>query len=85
LIEAVAVSGCTFERNGNQYDAKSAADHLRMKYRRGKRYANTSENFIDRLASRSSITRKPYFIICADSDKQTASDWLYAALAIIRT
>ena len=35
-----------------------------MKYRRGKRYASTTEKFIERLASKSSMSRKPYYIEC---------------------
>ena len=50
LLEFVASSGCTFIRNGDDHDAANAADHLRLKYNRGKRYADTAENFIDRLA-----------------------------------
>ena len=34
--------------------ADDAADHLRLKHRRGKRYATSAETFIDRLASKSS-------------------------------
>jgi len=51
LIEAISGSGCEFERNGSPHDAESAANHLRLKYRRGKRYADTTVKFIERLAS----------------------------------
>ena len=80
LIQAVALSGCEFERNGKRYDSLEAADHLRLKYTRGRRYARTAEQFIDRLASKSSITGKPYLIICAESGEHRAKDWLEAAL-----
>lgn len=80
LIQAVALSGCEFERNGKRYDSVEAADHLQLKYSRGKRYARTAEQFIDRLASKSSITGKPYLIICAKSGEHRARDWLEDAL-----
>ncbi len=80
LIQSVAVSGCEFERNGNRYNADDAADHLRLKHRRGKRYATSAETFIDRLASKSSWTGKQYLIICPETGEHTANAWLYASL-----
>lgn len=84
LIDEVARSGCQFTRNGSDHNAEDAADHLRLKYRRGKRYASSAENFIDRLASESSWTDKPYMMTCPDSGEQTANAWLHASLADLR-
>ena len=36
LIQAVADSNCEFDRNGNLYSAENAAEHLELKYARGK-------------------------------------------------
>lgn len=80
LIQAVASSGCEFERNRKRHDAATAADHLRLKYRRGKRYATSAEKFIDRLASKSSFTGRQYLMLCPGEDEQTANAWLHAAL-----
>lgn len=80
LIEQVANTDCQFIRNGDSHDAQGAADHLRLKYRRGKRYASSAENFIDRLASESSWSGKLYYIVCPDSGEHTANAWLHAAL-----
>ena len=55
LLSSIGSSDCAFIRNGERYDSRSAEDHLRMKYRRGKRYAPTSEKFIERLASNSVV------------------------------
>lgn len=79
LIQQVANSGCTFTRNGVDHDAADAADHMRLKYRRGQRYADTAEHFIDRLASESSWTGKPYTITC-DGVTQPSGRWLREAL-----
>ncbi len=79
LIARVAASGCTFIRNGTAHDAAAAADHLQLKYRRGERYVDTAEQFIDRLASESSWTGRPYLIRC-DGVTEPARDWLYRAL-----
>lgn len=80
LIAAVGESGCTFIRNGSRHDAGNAASHMRLKYRRGKRYAATAELFIERLASKSSLTGKPYRIECPGSDAVPSGEWLTARL-----
>ena len=83
LLEYVAGSGCVFIRNGDDHDAADAADHLRLKYDRGRRYADTAEQFIDRLASESSWTGKPYSVTCGDTT-EPSGDWLHRALAEYR-
>ena len=79
LLGYVERSGCTFERNGSEHDAAGAADHLRLKYRRGGKYVNSAEQFIDRLATGSSWTGKPYTVTC-DGVTQPSGEWLHAAL-----
>ena len=80
LLAAIGSSGCTFIRNGKRHDSEAAEDHLRSKYRRGKRYAPTTEKFIERLASASSMSRKPYYIECAGQDAVPTGQWLAAKL-----
>ena len=84
LLSEIGASGCTFIRNGDSHSAEDAEDHLRMKYRRGKRYANTTENFIERLASKSSMSRKPYWIQCPGQERVESGAWLFAKLADLR-
>lgn len=84
LIDGVAQSGCLFERNGKSYEAGDAADHLSLKFKRGKKYAKTAENFIDRLASKSSLSGKPYHIVCPGREKMTSGDWLHQKLTSLR-
>ena len=80
LITTVGKSGCTFIRNGSRHDAEDAASHMQLKYRRGKRYAPTAELFIERLASKSSFSGKPYAIECPGSDAVPSGEWLTARL-----
>ena len=84
LIQAVAESECEFNRNGSLHSAEAAAEHLQLKYSRGKRYADSAEAFIERLASKSSWSGKPYQMIC-DGETQPARDWLTATLIALRT
>jgi hypothetical protein len=83
LIQRVADSGCIYVRNGTEHDAADAADHLRLKYKRGNRYADTAENFIDRLATKSSWTGEPYILRCGD-ESEPAGAWLHRELATYR-
>jgi hypothetical protein len=84
LIQSVAESGCEFNRNGSLHSAEAAAEHLELKYSRGKRYANSAEAFIEHMASKSSWSGKPYQMIC-DGEVQPAGDWLTSTLATIRS
>ena len=84
LLAFVADSHCDFIRNGTSHDSADAADHLRLKYRRGSKYAGSAEQFIDRLASESSWTGKPYTVNCGGRI-EPAGDWLRRALADYRS
>jgi hypothetical protein len=84
LLTTMGQSECTFIRNGKEYDADDAESHLRMKYRRGKRYAGTADDFIDNLASRSSMSRKPYLIACNGDAPGESGAWLRGLLAEYR-
>jgi hypothetical protein len=84
LITAVAASDCIFERNGTSYTSAQAADHLRLKFRRGIKNVKSAEDFIDRLASKSSISDKPYFITCPQAERETSGSWLNRQLNVIR-
>ena len=75
LIWAVLDSGCEFDRNGTRYPADRAAEHLELKYSRGKRYADSAEAFIDHLATGSSWSGEPYWMVC-EGDKTLAAEWL---------
>ena len=65
---------------------RAVAEHLELKYSRGKRYADSAEAFIDRLARKrkSSWSGEPYQLIC-DGEKQPAGDWLTMRLEALRS
>ena len=84
LIQAVRDSGCQFDRNGTLHSAESAANHLELKYSRGKRYADSAEAFIERLASQSSWTGEPYRMIC-EGNAMPAANWLTTKLDEMQT
>ncbi len=84
LIAAVADSGCTFVRNGKNYTSQEAEKHLQLKYRRGRKHAQTAEQFISRLASESSMSGNPYYMNCEGKPSQRSGDWLMQRLELIR-
>jgi len=84
LLNAVGSSGCTFIRNGSEYSARDARGHLASKRRRGKRYFSSTEEFVERIASRSSVSGKPYRIRCRGEPVVDAFDWFTAQLAALR-
>jgi hypothetical protein len=84
LLATVAESPCTFLRNGKNYSTEDAAAHLSTKYSRGKAYAASAEQFIDRIASKSSLSGKPYHVQCPGMERQTTREWLTQRLEALR-
>ena len=67
LIARVAgMSDAAFIRNDRSYDAATAAEFLRRKWRRHADEVRSVEDFIERVASGSSTTGMPYRIRLAD-------------------
>jgi len=78
LIDFVRHSSCTFIRNGTEYDGAAAADHVQEKYDYYKGDIKTVEQFIERAASKSLMSGKPYEVRCADGKAIAAADWIRA-------
>lgn len=84
LLSYVASSSCTFVRNGSEYPADRAREHLVDKYRfAGSRIA-TAEQFIDYLATKSSLSGRPYHVRCGTQDA-LSGPWLTAELKRYRS
>jgi len=86
LLAALGDSGCRFERNGEWHDASAARAHLQRKLDQLlKRDAvTTAEEFIERAASRSSISGDAYHVKCGDAAPVASGEWLSARLAALR-
>jgi hydrogenase maturation factor HypF (carbamoyltransferase family) len=68
LIQAFSsLKGAVFIRNGSEYDAAAARDHLRKKLSFAGERVKTAEDFIKYCASESSMTHQPYKIRFADN------------------
>lgn len=67
LIQAlVSLKGAVFIRNGSEYDAVAAREHLKKKLSFAGERVKTAEDFIKYCASESSVTHQPYKIRLAD-------------------
>ena len=87
LFDYIENSGCQFYRNGSWHDARQARSHLELKYRYlcKKGQVNSTEDVIERAASVSSISGKPYQIKCGDTAPALTHDWLNAELKRFRS
>ena len=87
LLDALGRSECRFERNGAWHDAAQARAHLQRKYdwlrKRGK--AGNAEQFIERAASRSSLTGRAYHVRCPGKAQVEAGSWFRTLLAKLRS
>ena len=82
LINSVNTTpvGSKFIRNGTKYNTKAATDHLRTKYKSGKKYAKTAIDFIENIASKSSMSGKEYLIEYPNGKTITAKEFFTSIL-----
>lgn len=82
LFSHLQESGCQFDRNGTWYDASEAVSHLNKKYQYllGKGLVASSEDFIERAASESSISGRAYQVKCGSNPVVNSADWFKAVL-----
>jgi Family of unknown function (DUF5329) len=86
LLSTVSMSECEFYRNGSWYDAKFAAAHLKSKlqYLLAKDLVQSSEDFIEKAATASSLSGRPYAIRCKGQEAVPTGQWLLILLARYR-
>jgi len=86
LIAHLGASGCSFQRNGSWHDAAQAAKHIQRKYDYllKRDLVTSSEDFIARAASESSLSNKPYQVRCGGNPPVASAAWLKAELATYR-
>src|SRR5438093_1149215 len=81
LIKQVAnLKDAKFVRNGSAYNADSAATFLRRKWEANDSEVKTARDFIDKVASFSGTSGKPYLIRFEDGGEIKSRDFLLAQL-----
>ena len=86
LLGHLERSRCVVYRNGRWYNASEARAHLEKKYRdildRG--LVTTTEDFINRAATVSSMSGKPYQVKCDAREQISSAEWLTTELQQLR-
>jgi hypothetical protein len=87
LIEAVGnlPEGTEFIRNGESHTRQEAADHLRSKYNRAKKRIKSAADFIEHIASKSSLSGKDYLIKLPGEEPVTANEFFKRELSGINS
>jgi hypothetical protein len=81
LIAQVEKSDCKFIRNSDEHTAKEAAQHMRRKYDHFKKEIKTPEDFIEKCASKSELSGKPYTVRKSDGSMVKCEDWMRGLLS----
>jgi Family of unknown function (DUF5329) len=86
LIAAIGQSGCIFFRNGNWHNAEEVQVHLRSKYDYLLSFGqvSTTEEFIDKAATQSSLSGQAYRVKCGDGMEMLSRDWMREQLKLLR-
>lgn len=79
LLAFVASSPCRFVRGGTEYEGREARDHLARKLDVARPMLSTADQFIDYVATGSSMTGQPYKVRCGTREL-TSREWLRAEL-----
>lgn len=86
VLARLAASGCEFKRNGSWHSAVEAQAHLRRKlaYLLDRGAVVSAEQFIERAASKSSISGEAYQVKCGSGAPVASGPWLRAELQTLR-
>ena len=76
-----ALKDAKFIRNGVAYDAKTASQFFRNKWKAQESEIKTARDFITKAASMSSTTGQPYLIRLFDGRETKSGEYLTAELA----
>ena len=81
LLDAVGSSGLIFSRNGRNYSATEAKNHLQEKANFMGLKIRTADDFIRMAGSRSWISGQPYLVHLPGGREESAEIWLRTQLA----
>lgn len=80
LILFIEKSNAVFIRNGSEYEAKEAAEHLKMKRKKAGNKVKTAKDFIDLIASKSYMSGEAYKMKFSNGSIINTRDMLYNEL-----
>ena len=80
LLEQIENSDCTFIRNGTEYPAAKAREHLETKLSKSWISIDTADKFIKYIASKSYLSGKPYYVRLKNGKTIKAGKWFKTKL-----
>jgi Family of unknown function (DUF5329) len=86
LLIQLQKSGCQFSRNGSWYSGEEARTHLlrKLDYLEDKTTVQSTEQFIELAATKSSMSGKAYQVRCSQTAAVESREWLGKQLTTIR-
>ena len=75
-LKTIEQSKLTFIRNDKEYDGKAAAEHLRTKLKRAGDQIKTFDDFVEKVATKSSMSGKPYQVKLEDGSVVELAKWI---------
>ena len=86
LLSRLEVSGCDFNRNGSWYRAAEAKAHLlsKLSYLEDRGILQSTEQFIELAASKSSLSGQAYLVRCSGAAPLPSRSWLTSQLQFLR-
>ena len=86
LMATLQSSACEFNRNDTWHNAAEAKTHLMRKldYLEGKSAVQSTEQFIELAATKSSLSGQAYQVKCGNAAAVESKSWLTAQLKQIR-
>ncbi|WP_058912830.1 YfeK family protein [Entomohabitans teleogrylli] len=69
LAELAKQQDIVFVRNGSEHNSAEAVSHLQLKLKNTRKRINSAEQFVDKVASSSSISGKPYLVKRGDQQE----------------
>jgi hypothetical protein len=83
LLQYIEQSECLFTRNGKEHGSVDAREHIAKKYYYVRKRVKAAEDFIERAATKSSMTGQAYLVRCEGTVFPTA-EWLKGELERFR-
>ncbi len=84
LLNKLETSDVKFIRSGTEYTGKEAKQHMQRKLDYAGSKIKTAEQFIDYLATKSSMTGELYYVVQKDGTKVESAVWLRQILKTIK-
>jgi hypothetical protein len=84
LLQFLRSSDCRMIRNGKAHDGEEATQHVQRKYDHFRGEISSTEEFIERAASQSTISGQAYQVQCPGEPARLSRDWLLHELEAFR-